>query len=261
MTADQRGTAYYGMMTSTWDVIRRGQENWDDRFLYQELIRQYGEPVLDVGCATGRLLLSYLKDGIDVDGVDNSPQMLAICRQKAQKAGLHPTLFQQSMQHLDIPRTYKTIMVASSTLQLLTDPEDATAAMTQLSQHLDAGGALVMPFMTLWSEGDPTEVDWELTGEEVREEDGATVRRWTHFWYDTETQCEHVEFRYEVTLDGKTLEEEMQRFSPETRSYTQQQAIDLYEAAGLTDTKLLEGSPMEPVSAAATLFTIIGRKA
>jgi sarcosine oxidase subunit beta len=34
------------------------------------------------------LLLDYLAAGIDIDGVDNSPEMLAICREKAQKPGL-----------------------------------------------------------------------------------------------------------------------------------------------------------------------------
>ena len=65
---DRSDTAYFGLMASTWDLFRQGQENWDDRFFFQDVIRKYGEPVLDVGCATGRLILQYLKQGIDVDG-------------------------------------------------------------------------------------------------------------------------------------------------------------------------------------------------
>lgn len=34
-------------------------------------------------CGTGRLLLDYLAQGIDIDGVDNSPEMLALCRPDA----------------------------------------------------------------------------------------------------------------------------------------------------------------------------------
>jgi ubiquinone/menaquinone biosynthesis C-methylase UbiE len=45
------------------------------------MIDQYGQPVLDVGCGTGRLLLDYLAEGIDLDGQDVSSQILAICRQ------------------------------------------------------------------------------------------------------------------------------------------------------------------------------------
>ena len=72
--ANPGGTAYYGLMTSTWDLIRAGQEDWPDRFLFQEVIGRYGEPALDVGCATGRLILTYLKAGLDVDGVRRQPR-------------------------------------------------------------------------------------------------------------------------------------------------------------------------------------------
>jgi hypothetical protein len=102
------------------------------------------------------------------------------------------------------------------------------------------------------------ETDWELTGEARREEDGAIVRRWTWFRYDIETQLEHVEFRYEVTVDGKTIEEETQRFSPETRSYTQKQAIDLFTAAGFEEVRVSKGFERDRASEDAKLFTVIG---
>ena len=156
------------------------------------------------------------------------------------------------MERLDLPTLYRTIIVSSSSFQLLTDLDSSTAAMAQLHGHLEEGGALVMPFMTLWSEGDPTETDWELTGEATRE-DGALVRRWTWFRYDVETQLEHVEFRYEVTLDGQVIEEETQRFSPETRSYTQPQAVASYTAAGFEEVRVLEGFDRQHASKDARL--------
>jgi len=41
-----------------------------------------------------------LSQGLDVDGVDNSPEMLAICLEKAQLLGLSPNLYQQGMESL-----------------------------------------------------------------------------------------------------------------------------------------------------------------
>ncbi len=61
---------YRGLHVTTWDLFRGDTSNWPDKFFYREVIRRYGEPVLDVGCATGRLILDYMADGIDVDGVD-----------------------------------------------------------------------------------------------------------------------------------------------------------------------------------------------
>jgi ubiquinone/menaquinone biosynthesis C-methylase UbiE len=96
---------------------------WPDRPFYLEMIRKYGQPVLGVGCGTGRLLLDYLQHGIDIDGVHNSPEILAICRQKAEQLGLAATVYEQYMETLALPRRYLTILIPSSSLQLITDPE------------------------------------------------------------------------------------------------------------------------------------------
>src|SRR5438067_11430961 len=116
---------YSGLKAATWDLIRGDTSNWSDRFFFREMIERSGQPALDVGCGTGRLLLDYLAQGLDVDGVDNSPEMLAICRRKAAELGLRPSLYQQAVEELALPRTYGTIFVPSSSFQLVLDPDAA----------------------------------------------------------------------------------------------------------------------------------------
>ncbi len=67
---------YYGLMVKYWDLLRGDTSNWPDRFFYLDVIRKSGQPVLDVGCSSGRLILDYLAEGIDIDGVDISPEMI-----------------------------------------------------------------------------------------------------------------------------------------------------------------------------------------
>ena len=50
-----------------------------------------------MGCGTGRLLIPYLKAGLDVDGCDISADMIALCRERAEREGLAPTLRVQAM--------------------------------------------------------------------------------------------------------------------------------------------------------------------
>jgi SAM-dependent methyltransferase len=246
---------YRGLMASTWDLFLGNEARWEDILFFREFISRHGQPVLEIGCGTGRLLLDYLAAGIVIDGVDNSPEMLAICRAKAQQRSLQPALFQQTMEQLDLPRRYRTIIIPASSFQLVTDPTMARQAMQRFLAHLEPGGVLAMRLMLPWQEGKPIQTDWRLTGEVVRPEDGAVLRRWSRADYDLENQLEHTEERYEVILQGQIVASEHHRRSPAARWYTPAQALKLYEGASFTQVRLLGGqSDKEPI------FTVWGRK-
>ena len=250
---------YQGLMAQAWDVLRGDTSHWADRFFYLDAIGRSGQPVLDVGCGTGRLLLDYLAQGIDVDGVDNSPEMLALCRAKAQARGLTPQLYEQPMETLALPRRYRTIIIPSSSLQLIVEPALADAALRRVALHLEPGGVVLASFMALRKPGDPLEFEWEQSA--IRPEDGATIRRVGRSRYDPTLELEHTEDQYQVIIDGKVVAEELHRRSPATRSYTQAQARALFERAGLVDVELFSGFSGEPVKPEDTLFTAVGSRA
>jgi SAM-dependent methyltransferase len=249
---------YYGMLAEFWDLFRGDTSNWDDRFFYLDMVKKYGQPVLDVGCGTGRILLDFIGQGIDIDGVDNSPDMLALLHQKAKKLNLYPTVYQQEMTNLSLPRKYQTILVPSSSFQLLLDESLPPLAMEGFFEHLLPSGVLVMPFMTLWKQGDPLES--EFVREVVRPEDGATIRRWQYSRFDPETELEDSIDRYEIIRDGKVIASEEHKQSPATRSYTQEQAMTLYQKAGFKDIQVFSEFTFDPVKLTDTVFSIIGVK-
>ncbi len=249
---------YRGAMAQFWDLFRGDTSNWSDKFFYQEVIAESGQPVLDIGCGTGRLLLDYISQGIDIDGVDNSPEMLALCRQKAQKLGIQPTLYQQMMETLALPRQYRTILVPSSSFQLVTDPNDADEAMRRFLQHLEPGGALAMPLMMLY--GGHGEGPFEWQREAVRPDDGALVRCSSRARFDLVTSLDHTEDRYDVIINGEVVASESLARSPATRSYTQEQAIKLYETAGFTNIRVYSGFTFQTATAADTGVTVVGTR-
>ena len=249
---------YYGMMAEFWDLFRGDTSTWDDRFFYLDVVKKYGQPVLDVGCGTGRILLDFLQQGIDIDGIDNSPDMLAKLQEKAEKLGLNPNVYQQEMHTLSLPRQYQTILVPSSSFQLLLDAELPPLAMQRFYEHLLPGGVLVMPFMTLWKQGDPLES--KSTREVIRPEDGATIRRWTQTRFDPETDLEHTIDRYEILRDGQVIASEEHKQSPATRSYTQEQAVALSQKAGFHNIQVFHEFTFEPVRPEDTIFCALGFK-
>lgn len=244
---------YRGLIAEAWDVLRGDTSEWADRAFYRDAVRAFGEPVLDVGCGTGRLLLDYRADGMDIDGVDNSPEMLALCQEKAQQRGLFVTLHLQHVERLDLPRRYRTILVPSSTLQLVTDLDQAREALRRLHAHLESGGAVLASVMTLWQEGQPAEQGWEVS---ATRDDGVLFRRVAVARYDRILGCEHTEDRYEKIVDGQVVARETHRRSPATRSYTQAQARALFEEAGFSRVDLLAGFTDAPATPTDTLFTV-----
>jgi len=247
---------YHGLLAATWDAFRGDTSVWPDRAFYREAIRRFGEPALDVGCGTGRLLLDYRAEGIDVDGVDVSREMLALCRDKAERLGVSVRIFEQPMEELDLPRRYRCIIVPSSSIQLLLDPAGAAAAMRRFHDHLEPGGALVMPFMTLWAPGEPLES--ESTDEAIRADDGATLRRTSRTRFDPATGLEDTDDRYDVIVDGEVVESEHHLRSPATRSYTQEDAVRLYAEGGFDRVELFGEFTWDPVTPDARIFCATG---
>ena len=100
-------TWHYGLVARWWAEFNdSGPE-----IAYFRRFVVAGQPALDVPCGTGRLLLPYLREGLDVDGCDVSPDMLAHCRAAAERDGLAPSLYAQAIHELDLPRRYRTVLV------------------------------------------------------------------------------------------------------------------------------------------------------
>lgn len=134
-------TWHYGL-TARWWAEFNAEPAPEELAFYRAVVERDGQPALDLGCGAGRLLLPLLRAGLDVDGCDLSPDMLAHCRQLAARAELEPQLYQQAMHELDLPRTYRTIFICDSFGIGGRRDQDAEA-LHRCHDHLDPGGLLV----------------------------------------------------------------------------------------------------------------------
>ena len=96
-----------------------------------------------MACGTGRLLVPWLRAGLDVDGCDVSPDMLALCRERAEREGLSPRLYAQPMHELQLPRRYRTIVVCGG-FGLGSTREQDVAALQCFHELLEPGGLLLL---------------------------------------------------------------------------------------------------------------------
>ena len=101
--------------------------------LLKKFLRRHPGKALEVGCGSGRLLLPLLKEGFQIEGLDNAPEMIALCETAAKDQGLSPSLHTCDLFALPPGTLYQAITIPAFTLQLLPNP---IAAVMQLRDLL-----------------------------------------------------------------------------------------------------------------------------
>lgn len=162
------------------------------RDFYVSLARQAGGPVLDLCCGTGRILLPCLQAGVDIEGVDSSPGMLAQLAAKAQAIGLAPRVQLGQMANFQLARRFALIFIPfNSFCHNLTTAEQIDT-LTRCREHLLPGGQFAMdgffPGLSYLSVRDGERV---LEGETRDERTGVRYRGWDTRRFDRVRQIQH----------------------------------------------------------------------
>lgn len=198
---------FQGFVAQHYDLWFGESANSADQAFYKELITRNGGPALEIGCGTGRLLHALVREGMDVDGVDYSEDMLAVCRRRFEPSIGHPGLYHQAVQHLSLPRKYHTIFIPGNTFNLLTNRPDAMEALRRLHQHLAAEGQLLLTLTVPkgYIRNEQPEHLWRVLAEAKRS-DGALVRLSERVELDYWEQIKMNYNKYEVFNDGELTE-------------------------------------------------------
>jgi len=107
-------------------------------------IRPGARRLLDVACGTGEHL-RHLQTSFEVEGIDASPEMLAVAREKLPGVLLH----QADMRTFDLGRTFDAAVCLFSAIGHLSDEAELDAAARRVVRHLEPGGVFLLePWLT-----------------------------------------------------------------------------------------------------------------
>jgi SAM-dependent methyltransferase len=79
--------SYGKLATEVYDIDKPIGRSFGDVEFYQERLRSCTGRILEPAVGTGRILIPLLEAGLVVDGVDNSPEMLTVCRARCAERG------------------------------------------------------------------------------------------------------------------------------------------------------------------------------
>lgn len=111
---------------------------------YLEKARAVGGPVLEVACGTGRVMLGMQEEGVDIEGIDASPEMVARLHAKAAEMGLHAVADVDDMRSFTRARTFGLIIVPFNAFVHNLTADDQLASLARMHQHLNPGGMLIL---------------------------------------------------------------------------------------------------------------------
>jgi SAM-dependent methyltransferase len=136
----------YSVAAKYYDAAYAAMGVADDALFYHDLAKQYGAPVLEIGCGTGRVLLPIARSGIEIHGVDNSAPMLAVLKdnltREAPSVREKVTLHSGDMRDFRLDREFRLVTIPFRPMQLLYTVEDQLAALKSAAAHLDEGAVL-----------------------------------------------------------------------------------------------------------------------
>jgi SAM-dependent methyltransferase len=141
----QTGYDAHPELPELYDHIPMYNSRSDVNF-YVDLCREMGD-VLELGCGTGRVLVTAAQAGCTVTGLDNSEHMLARCRAKMDGLCMlvrdRITLVQADITNFQLARTFKLAIVPFRPIQHLATTQEQLSFLRCVQQHLQPGGRLV----------------------------------------------------------------------------------------------------------------------
>jgi SAM-dependent methyltransferase len=237
-----------------------------DAPFYVDLANRSGGPVLEIGCGTGRVLLAIAREGIEIEGVDNSSAMLGVL--KSRLAAEPPSirervkLHEGDMRRFRLPAKFPLVIMPFRPLQHMYTLEDQLAALKTAAARLSDAGRMAFdvfyPKFEMIPRGigeEILELEWHLGGNAP-----TTVRRYLRKEsYNKIAQTFDATFLFRTYRGERLVSEETEPLK--MSYYTYPQMLGLFVMTGLEIVEQYGSFKKTPLDNDATEMIFVVRKA
>jgi SAM-dependent methyltransferase len=138
----QMSWEYGTLATEVYELDKPVGLPFADVEYYSGLLAGVSGPILEPATGTGRVLIPLLEAGHQVEGLDNSPEMLACCRQHCRDRGLDPVLREADMTIYVRLAAYEAVIIPAGSIALLDGRKATLQALACFRDSLVPGGRL-----------------------------------------------------------------------------------------------------------------------
>ncbi|MBS3816214.1 MAG: class I SAM-dependent methyltransferase [Candidatus Thermoplasmatota archaeon] len=113
---------------------------------YKKQVKKYGDPVLELGCGTGRITIPIAREGFDITGLDLSRELLRRAKEKAEKEELDIRWIEGDMRKFSLDQDFNLIFVPFNTIQHILSLEELERVFEDVKQHMKTDGRFIVEF-------------------------------------------------------------------------------------------------------------------
>jgi SAM-dependent methyltransferase len=141
-------TLYDSFIAEYYDESPLVRGRLQDVAFYCEAAREFGDPILELGCGTGRITMALAEDGKRVTGLDLSERMLEHAVKKRASVFVEARervhLVQGDMAHFDLGEKFRLIIIPFRPFQHLLEVQKQMDCLNCVRKHLAPSGRLIL---------------------------------------------------------------------------------------------------------------------
>jgi len=244
----------YGDFAQVYDLFMQEvpYEEWAQHI--EQVWKKYNitpKLIAELGCGTGELTNYFASRKIDVIGIDNSDQMLAIAKEKSAAKGLDVLYLLQDMQEFELYGTVDSIYSACDSINYIIEDAELLQTFKWVNNYLEPGGIFIF------------DINTQYKYEEILAQNtfAYNIEEASYIWenyYEKEEQINE----YLVTFFVKEDDDRYTKFEElhHERMYTLETITRLLEQAGMGIEGVFDGYTFNPVRENSDRITIIARE-
>jgi ubiquinone/menaquinone biosynthesis C-methylase UbiE len=244
----------YGQIAPIYDILMSDVDyrSWADYIL--KLLERAGikpgQSLLDLACGTGAMSLLLAGAGYRADGLDLSPEMLTVARQKSREQGKALEFFQGDIRSFQTGRKYDAVTCFFDSINYLLTPEDLSACFSSVHRALEPGGAFIFDVNTIHA----LSRFWG-NNTEMRDDQGV-ISVWSNRYFPSSRTSELTltAFVPRDLLYQKLVERHTER------AYPLEELAGVLKASGFQSIEYFKQNSFEPPAENTTRVTFTARK-
>lgn len=126
-----------------YDAKVESRRLFEDIPFYVNNAKDYGDPILELACGTGRVTIPIAQNKLSITGLDILSTMLKEAKRKSKEAGVKIEWIEADMSKFDLNKKFNLILIPGCAFNALLDLKSVEECLICVKKHLKPNGGFI----------------------------------------------------------------------------------------------------------------------